>query len=344
MKQIFQFVTAICACMLLTCCAQNKVTVSGQFDDFKGDSLLVVYSNLSPDPNAAPQEIVIPVDNGKFKWSTEVTELIMAYLAPVPKEGEQLVQHAFARAFLLPGEDVVISGTTLNNVVESPLNSVIQKFDKMAMEKPAMEVSDSAAAFIKANPDNPASAYVVGFLLKDIRPTVKLLSDEINNGMMATLLNARIDDAKHNIAMFETRQNVCDGAVAPDFTLQDVNGKSIALSSLRGKYVVLDFWGTWCTWCLKGMPQMKECYAKHQDKLEILGIACNDEKNRWEVAIEKFGMSWKNVFNPSSTDLLTTYAIEGFPTKIVLDPEGKVVKTFIGEDPKFYEFLDNLLK
>ena len=62
------------------------------------------------------------------------------------------------------------------------------------------------------------------------------------------------------------------GVEAPDFTLNDINGKPLSLSSLRGKHVVLDFWGSWCGWCIKGMPQMKEYYAKYKDKLEILGI------------------------------------------------------------------------
>ena len=49
-----------------------------------------------------------------------------------------------------------------------------------------------------------------------------------------------------------------DGIEAPDFTLNDINGNPLTLSSLRGKYVILDFWGSWCGWCIKGIPQMKE--------------------------------------------------------------------------------------
>ena len=55
--------------------------------------------------------------------------------------------------------------------------------------------------------------------------------------------------------------------MAPDFTLNDIDGNPLSLSSLRGKYVVLDFWGSWCVWCIKGMPEMKKYYAKYKDKL-----------------------------------------------------------------------------
>ena len=60
-----------------------------------------------------------------------------------------------------------------------------------------------------------------------------------------------------------TQQQQNAEGMAPDFTLNDINGKPLALSSLRGKYVVIDFWGSWCGWCIKGIPKMKEYYAKY---------------------------------------------------------------------------------
>ena len=58
-----------------------------------------------------------------------------------------------------------------------------------------------------------------------------------------------------------------DADMAPDFELPDLQGNPLKLSSLRGKYVVLDFWGSWCVWCIRGIPKMKEAYAKHKDKM-----------------------------------------------------------------------------
>ena len=75
--------------------------------------------------------------------------------------------------------------------------------------------------------------------------------------------------------------------MAPDFTLNDLSGKPLTLSSLRGKYVILDFWGSWCVWCIKGFPQMKEYYQKYAGKFEILGIDCNDPEAKWKAAVEK---------------------------------------------------------
>ena len=73
-----------------------------------------------------------------------------------------------------------------------------------------------------------------------------------------------------------TTAETTDDGLAPDFELPDLQGNPLKLSSLRGKYVVLDFWGSWCVWCIRGIPAMKEAYTKHKDKMEILGIDCRD--------------------------------------------------------------------
>jgi thiol-disulfide isomerase/thioredoxin len=135
------------------------------------------------------------------------------------------------------------------------------------------------------------------------------------------------------------------GIEAPKFTLNDINGRPLALESLRGKYVVLDFWGSWCGWCIKGFPKMKEYYQKYAGKFEIVGIDCNDPEQKWRTAVEKLGLPWLHVYCPSSnTSLLEDYAIQGFPTKVIVGPDGKIVQTIIGEDPQFYTLLDSLFQ
>mgnify|MGYP002620772053 CR=1 FL=1 len=135
-----------------------------------------------------------------------------------------------------------------------------------------------------------------------------------------------------------------EGSVAPDFTLNDIDGKPLALSSLRGKHLIIDFWGSWCVWCIKGMPEMKKYYDKYSDKLEILSVDCGDSPEEWKQAVKDNNMTWKNVINDEEKDVSEIYKVEGFPTKIVVDPDGKIVRTYAGEDPAFYEFLDQLLK
>ena len=142
----------------------------------------------------------------------------------------------------------------------------------------------------------------------------------------------------------EAEAKIKEGLPAPDFTLNDLNGQPLALSSLRGKYVVLDFWGSWCGWCIKGIPDMKKYYEKYKGKLEILGIDCRDTEEKWKAAVEKHELPWLHVRNAGDPDVSILYAIQGYPTKIVVDPEGKIAKVVVGEDPAFYEYLDELFK
>lgn len=344
MKNLFILLTIFCAQLSLTCCAQNKVTVKGQFDNFPDDSVMVLCMEIGAERSVQPQTTVIPAKNGKFEWSTEVTNLKMAGFAPVPKEGERFGSNGYARAFLIPGEDVTISGTPLNDIVTSPFNTAAKMLDDQADSLSPEEAAAKAEEYIKANPNAHAAAYAVAMLVKDIDATVALISDEVKNGPAAKMLKVNIAQAKHNAEMAEKRKNVAEGLMAPDFTLNDINGKPLALSSLRGKYVILDFWGSWCIWCIRGIPMMKQYYDKYKGKLEILGIDCNDTEDKWKGAVEQYKIPWLHVYNPRTSDLLSTYAIEGFPTKIVIDPEGKIARTIVGEDPKFYEYLDSLFQ
>lgn len=132
--------------------------------------------------------------------------------------------------------------------------------------------------------------------------------------------------------------------LAPDFTLKDMDGNEVNLSDFRGKYLVVDFWGAWCVWCMRGMPAMKEYYAKYSDKVEFLGVDCNDTEETWKATIEEQKIPWKNVYNGMSKEILELYDVPGFPTKFIISPEGEVLKKVVGEDPEFYTYLDELLK
>lgn len=135
---------------------------------------------------------------------------------------------------------------------------------------------------------------------------------------------------------------------APDFTLPDAQGTMVSLSSLRGNWVVLDFWGSWCGWCIKGIPQMKENYARLSPKVKFVGIAFHDSKETWFKALNKYQLPWINLWEDPDTDrnqsLLKLYGVSGFPTKMIINPDGYIVNTTVGEDPEFYEILQTLVK
>lgn len=137
---------------------------------------------------------------------------------------------------------------------------------------------------------------------------------------------------------------LANGSEAPAFSLVDTKGKQVTLESLRGKWVVLDFWGSWCGWCIKGFPQMKENHKKYGDKVTFVGIDCRDTREVWLAAVKKYELPWLNLWaGEDYQTLCRKYMVQGFPTKLIIDPEGKVRNTTVGEDPSFYDVLDKLV-
>lgn len=137
------------------------------------------------------------------------------------------------------------------------------------------------------------------------------------------------------------------GDTAPDFTLPSTEGKEVSLSSLRGKYVMLDFWGSWCGWCIKGFPQMKANYETMKEKVTFVGVACGDTREQWESAVKRYELPWLNLWQSPARDaknpVHALYGLQGFPTKMVIDPEGRIVDITVGEQPDFYERLGEII-
>lgn len=224
--------------------------------------------------------------------------------------------------------------------------TVMQQANQKA-EQLEKEREEKLLAYIKQHGNEEASAVLINQFdsSEKMEKAVALLSESVKNGRMRYYYQPALKQVKaREAAEAKAAKIQASGVEAPDFTLKDIEGHDFTLSSLRGKYVILDFWGSWCIWCIKGMPQMKEYYQKYAGKFEIVGVDCNDTEAKWKAAVEKHQLPWKHVYNKrgGADDVCEKYAIQGFPTKIILSPEGKIVKTVVGEDPAFYSFLDEL--
>lgn len=130
---------------------------------------------------------------------------------------------------------------------------------------------------------------------------------------------------------------------APGFTLKNLDGNEVSLSDFRGKWIILDFWGSWCPWCIKGFPELKEAYQKYAGELEIIGIDCRESEAEWKAGVEKYQLPWVNVYNPADSNLTEEYNVPGYPTKVIVDPQGKIRNITIGHDPEFYVALTELM-
>ena len=242
---------------------------------------------------------------------------------------------------------------SLNNLMKNGAKQEdVYKIYSEKMPALVKEQNEKFFAYIAQHANEEATATLVTDFEDpaDMEKAKNMLSETIRNGRMKDLYEPVFEQVKKQKEMEERSAKLqAAGVEAPDFTLKDIEGNDFTLSSLRGKYVILDFWGSWCGWCIKGMPQMKEYYKKYAGKFEILGVDCNDTEQKWKDAVKKNELPWKHVYNPrakteeeQANNVCGKYGITGFPTKIIISPEGKIVKTIVGEDPAFYTLLDEL--
>jgi thiol-disulfide isomerase/thioredoxin len=118
------------------------------------------------------------------------------------------------------------------------------------------------------------------------------------------------------------------GRPAPDFSLPDVNGKEVSLSSFRGKYVLVDFWASWCGPCRMENPNVVSAYNQYKDKnFTVLGVSLDKSKDPWVKAIADDKLTWTHISDLKywESAVVPLYQIEGIPYNILVDPQGNVI-------------------
>lgn len=168
-----------------------------------------------------------------------------------------------------------------------------------------------------------------------------MVSVETVNDKVKSLFNALSPELKKS-SKGKKLQNIFNasnfriGSIAPDFEQPDASGKMVKLSDFRGKYVLVDFWASWCVPCRQENPNVVKAFQAYKDKgFTILGVSLDDKKENWLKAIKDDGLNWTNVSDLKGwrNEAAQLFAISAVPSNMILSPEGKIIaKDLRGED------------
>jgi len=368
----------ICAGMAMTMYADD-LHISGQLDNLGSDTLYISAFPIGDGAASERNKQMVIAQHGKFSCLLKVETPGLLIINGVCQNPDGSKVPGIGMLFAMPGEQLVLNGEMAAPTVSGsafyqqyakaqqmtePFNKELMDIEQkctdmlmagtdrdsvqayyLTVRKPVNQrKTEAIITYLKQHPDDVAAFTFINDITPDRTQEAVDAVNENTRKAISHFYQFVVERNKKEMDIAKASNSIQEGKMAPDFTLNDDKGNQLTLSSLRGKYVLLDYWGSWCHWCIKGFPDMKAAYEKHHDKVEFLGIDCNDSEAKWKQALEQHKLPWPQVKNDGNPDVAVMYAVKGFPTKILIDPQGRIDKIIVGEDPELYTYLDNLFK
>jgi thiol-disulfide isomerase/thioredoxin len=353
------FLITFSALLLLSCGNKNQFTITGKIVPAK-DGKIILFGFKDGQPVSVDTAVI---EKGQFNFKGQVTmpELrLMAfpgqerYVAQLFVEPSKIDLTVYPDSF----ETNVIKGSKTQDIFQLYIDEMISfstkegglksrygqaqatgnedemkaiQFEYQAMVENIQLFSRN---YIKKYNTSPVAAYV--YLMNFIKdaPAEELDSilkvfEPIKSSDFVVAIKKRADEM----------QAFSKGAKAPDCTLNGPDGSPISLSSLRGKYVLIDFWASWCKPCMIEMPNVIGLYADYKGKgFEILGVSLDRERQAWVTTIKAVKMDWLQVWDMeegAQGAVATKYGVSGIPHTVLVDKEGTIIEVNLrGEDLK----------
>ena len=349
---------------------QNTYTISGTVNRPEIKTLYFTQSTFY-DTNTKLNAQKIEVLDGRFSIKGMIDEPVPAFLSlfevykKIGTKPKEFILDKGIISIEITSDlaSAVVKGSKAQddlfqyNIEQNPYSAKINEINIEAQRLSSSGISADSIGQLFRIPFRDANRALTDFQLKFIQKNssafislllIPNIARSTNNYIEADSLLASLQDNIESSATAKTireyiisQKKTSVGALAPDFRLADTAGKKIALSALKGKYVLLDFWAAWCGPCRQENPNVVQAFKTYKnDGFTVLGVSLDKEKKSWLKAIHDDNLQWQHVSDLKfwASEAAILYGITSIPRNFLLDPRGKI----IGRDLRGQDLLDKL--